>query len=222
MAHLPAQFARPEADHHEATAPAGHEARDESAGRRRLLEVAERLFMQRGYSAISLRDLAETLGIKQASLYYHFPAGKEEIYVAVAERAFARHRDGMEAALARPGGIQAQLEGVAEWFATQPRMCLMGMVHADLPALQAAGAAAVQRAAAHGLHEPLTRAFAAAQARGELRPMSPHLLAGAFLALLDGVTIAQAIPNTGARAQTASAMIALLLDGARLPAPPAA
>ena len=65
----------------------------------RILDVAEALFMDRGYSAITLRDIADELGIKQASLYYHFPAGKEQIFVAMAERLFERHREGLETAL---------------------------------------------------------------------------------------------------------------------------
>lgn len=200
-----------------ATHPELEELRSEAGmARRRLLDVAEQLFMQRGYSAISLRDLAEALGIKQASLYYHFPGGKEEIYVAVAERAFARHHSGMEAALAGHTGIQAQLEAVAAWFATQPPMCLMGMVHADLPALHPAGTETVTIAAARGLFEPLARTFAEAQARGEVRPLPPQILAGAFLALLDGMTIAEGMGNAGDRAAMARILIALLLDGARV------
>ena len=50
-----------------------HEVRDST---QRVLDVAERLFMDRGYSAITLRDIADELGMKQASLYYHFPGGK--------------------------------------------------------------------------------------------------------------------------------------------------
>ncbi|MGL4650645.1 MAG: TetR/AcrR family transcriptional regulator [Caldilineaceae bacterium] len=194
----------------------GDEQRTEAGlARRRLLDVAELLFMRRGYSAISLRDIADALGIKQASLYYHFPGGKEEIYVAVAERAFARHHEGMCAALADHTDIQAQLEAVAAWFATQPHMCLMGMVHADLPALHPAGTETVTAAAARGLFEPLVTAFAAAQARGEVRPMPPPMLAGAFLALLDGATIAHLMGNAADHRAVTNALISILLNGVR-------
>lgn len=185
--------------------------------RSRVLDAAERLFMERGYHAIALRDIAALLGIRQASLYYHFPQGKEEIYVAVAERAFARHGAGVQAALAGAGSLEDQLRAVARWFATQTRMCLMGMVHADLPALQQTHAQAVTQAAHKGLFEPLVLLFAAAQARGELRHSDPYLLAGAFLALLDALTIGQAMASTPARAALADQLIDLMLNGARNP-----
>ncbi|MBK8799345.1 MAG: helix-turn-helix transcriptional regulator [Anaerolineales bacterium] len=66
----------------------------------RVLDVAETLFMDRGYNAITLRDIADELGIKQASLYYHFPGGKEQLFLTMAERMFERHRQGIVTALA--------------------------------------------------------------------------------------------------------------------------
>ncbi|MDI9546051.1 MAG: helix-turn-helix domain-containing protein, partial [Chloroflexota bacterium] len=35
-----------------------------------MLDAAEEMFMEHGYAAITLRDLAERLDIRQASLYY--------------------------------------------------------------------------------------------------------------------------------------------------------
>ena len=48
----------------------------------RLLEVASRLFYERGYYSSTMRDLAEQVGIKAASLYNHF-SGKQEILVRI-------------------------------------------------------------------------------------------------------------------------------------------
>jgi TetR/AcrR family transcriptional regulator, cholesterol catabolism regulator len=39
-----------------------------------ILDAAARVFAQRGYHGASTQDIADTLGIRQASLYYYFPS----------------------------------------------------------------------------------------------------------------------------------------------------
>lgn len=57
---------------------------DSGAGtpREQVLEAAARLFTSKGFAATSTREIAEAVGIRQASLYYHF-AGKDEILAAL-------------------------------------------------------------------------------------------------------------------------------------------
>ncbi|EGD43172.1 transcriptional regulator, TetR family [Nocardioidaceae bacterium Broad-1] len=57
---------------------------DHGAGtpREQVLEAAARLFTSKGFAATSTREIAEAVGIRQASLYYHF-AGKDEILAAL-------------------------------------------------------------------------------------------------------------------------------------------
>jgi AcrR family transcriptional regulator len=50
-----------------------------------VLQIALTLFTSKGYEATSMREIAEALGIKKASLYYHF-AGKEEILRSLFEQ----------------------------------------------------------------------------------------------------------------------------------------
>jgi AcrR family transcriptional regulator len=52
--------------------------------RRRILAVALELFSTRGYAGTSMRDIADTMGLTKASLYYHFES-KEQILEAVIE-----------------------------------------------------------------------------------------------------------------------------------------
>lgn len=60
-------------------APAGPRTRDD------VLAAAGRLFAERGYAATSTRAIAEAAGIRQATLYNHFP-GKEEILTTLLEQ----------------------------------------------------------------------------------------------------------------------------------------
>ena len=51
----------------------------------RILDAAEDLFAEKGYSATSLGDVADRVGIRSPSLYNHF-RNKEALYGAVLER----------------------------------------------------------------------------------------------------------------------------------------
>lgn len=57
----------------------------EAVTRDRVLQEAARLFRHRGYTATTLREIADAAGIKAGSVYYHFDS-KEEILVEVLDR----------------------------------------------------------------------------------------------------------------------------------------
>lgn len=53
-----------------------------------IIKTAARLFKEKGYSAVSMRDLAATMGIKAASLYNHISSKQEilkDIIISLAE-----------------------------------------------------------------------------------------------------------------------------------------
>jgi TetR/AcrR family transcriptional regulator, transcriptional repressor for nem operon len=62
----------------------------------RILEAANTLLVDRGYSAFSYADIAETVGIRKASIHHHFPT-KAGLVAAVLRRHRARISEGMKA-----------------------------------------------------------------------------------------------------------------------------
>ena len=53
-----------------------------------IIKSAAQLFLERGYSAVTMRDLAKELGIKAASLYNHISSKHEileSLIISVAE-----------------------------------------------------------------------------------------------------------------------------------------
>jgi AcrR family transcriptional regulator len=50
-----------------------------------IIEEASRLFVEQGYAATSVRQIAEAVGCTEAALYYHFKDGKRELLLAVFE-----------------------------------------------------------------------------------------------------------------------------------------
>lgn len=70
--------------------------------RNRILDAAFGLFSEKGFTATSMRDIADALGIKAASLYNHF-AGKQELFDAL----IARETDYIEAQVRFVGAMAA-------------------------------------------------------------------------------------------------------------------
>lgn len=55
------------------------------SGRDRIMDEAATLFLRHGYEGTSLRQLADVVGMKAGSLYYHF-ASKDELLTAILRR----------------------------------------------------------------------------------------------------------------------------------------
>ncbi len=61
-----------------------------------ILQVANRLFVQQGYTATSTRQIAEEAGIGKATIYHHFP-DKQAIVLALLDQNTGRTRQVLDA-----------------------------------------------------------------------------------------------------------------------------
>ena len=76
-----------------------------STTREKILDVSLELFSQRGYSAVSIRDICKRVGIKESSIYYHFE-NKQNIFDVLLDRFYEIAK-----------GMMAQLEnGLTEGY----------------------------------------------------------------------------------------------------------
>lgn len=85
--------------------------------REEILEVATRLFAERGYNGTSMSDVAESVGVRKASLFYHF-ASKDLLYETVLDRLVASLRSELEAIYGRGGTFAEQLDAVTDAVVT--------------------------------------------------------------------------------------------------------
>jgi AcrR family transcriptional regulator len=185
-----------------------------SEARERVLQVAERLFMERGYASVTLRDIADGLQMRPASLYNHAPGGKEELFIAVVERAMARHRAGIDRAVgdAEPN-IRAQLRAAARWLISQPEMDLARMLRSDALALHGDQSRRLEQLAYESLFMPLQRVIDASYRRGEIRHVASGLMAGLFLTMINALHSAHHYSGVPLEA-LADDTIDVLLEGA--------
>lgn len=54
--------------------------------RRRILAVAERLFLAKGFKGVSMKDIADEVEVTTAALYYHFPEGKQALFLSMIQQ----------------------------------------------------------------------------------------------------------------------------------------
>jgi TetR/AcrR family transcriptional regulator, transcriptional repressor for nem operon len=96
--------------------------------RRELLDLAEKFVRTRGYNGFSYRDLAEQIGIKTASIHYHFPTKGDlgEALIENEREVFARNLAQLDATERDP---RRRLERFIQLFQSTTigcdnRMCL--------------------------------------------------------------------------------------------------
>jgi TetR/AcrR family transcriptional repressor of nem operon len=104
-----------------------------------ILEAAKKSAQAHGYGGLSMRNLAAEVGIKAASLYYHFPS-KADLASAVAQRYWQDAAAGLEKIWDENADPAERLRFYPETFRraleNENRMCLcsfMGAEYDDLP-----------------------------------------------------------------------------------------
>lgn len=106
--------------------------------RLKILDTAQELAQIRGFSGFSFRDVAEEIGIKSASIHYHFPT-KDTLIIELARRyrqVFFQQLETLTAKSTTPGEKIKMLMDTFEHVLTKEnRMCLCGMLAADIELL---------------------------------------------------------------------------------------
>jgi TetR/AcrR family transcriptional repressor of nem operon len=110
-------------------------AKTKSDMREAVMAAAKATVQARGYNALSFRELAKEVGIKSASVHYHFPT-KGDLGAALARRYTEDGAAYLEDLLASSGDPAWCMDRYAEIFrsalANDNRMCLCGIMSAEL------------------------------------------------------------------------------------------
>jgi AcrR family transcriptional regulator len=160
----------------------------DNEARRRVLDSAEKLFNQRGYSGVTVKDLASALSIKPASLYYHAPGGKEELFVKVLDRCLERHAAELNECVTRGyDTLGEQLHAASMVLLDRGPLGFVRMLMSDMDELEPDNSRMLTQKAYAALMRPLASIFEKGVASGDLRSHTPQLVTGSFLSALDSL-----------------------------------
>lgn len=152
--------------------------------RERIMDVAESLFMTRGYSAVRLRDIADAVGMRHASLYY-YAKGKEQLFVAVVRRSMERHEQEMTRLIAEAGDeIHQQAYAVSDWLVSQPPIDLVRMAESDLHQIDKETATQLTTLILDSLTRPLILALEQARECHTVDVINPSMAAMSLITLV--------------------------------------
>jgi AcrR family transcriptional regulator len=154
-----------------------------------VLARVRRVFIEKGFSAASLDDLAAAAGLNRPSLYAAF-GNKEELYVRTLRHYGGRNVAALHAILSRPGTIEARLGEVyraaVDLYTAPPKATgcmIIGTATVEAPTHRRIAAAAAGLLGE--IEAQFEQAFARAVAAGELAadppPVTRARLAGAIL-----------------------------------------
>lgn len=153
-----------------------------------ILVAATRTVQTDGYNALSFRDLAADTGIKSASVHYYFPTKGD-----LAEALISQFSEGllgrMTALEAMP--FEAAMDGYVALFRAAfdggQRMCLVGMMSAEITALPARACQLLEEfASAH-------KAFLTSVLRKKHKTMAEDALGARAMAIFAAMEGAQLI-----------------------------
>lgn len=194
-----------------------NEQHAESEGRTRILQAAFPLFVQHGYKAVSMQQVADVASINKATLYHHF-RNKDALFLAVVQIAMGRTRDQIAAIIQDDGPIGDHLERIACMMFNNNQSelgRLMTDVHEFLP-MDARVAVMKDSTAPWDLYDQV---FSSAIAAGELPEIDVPLATSMFIGLIHGQIWARKIGrlDTPLDASVARSIVGVLLAGLQNP-----
>lgn len=175
----------------------------------RILHTAQKLFMEKGYRAVTTRDIAAKCGITQPALYYHYP-DKQSLYIAMLEHFVKNIQSKIEAI--SEGTISERLEAMLEVLSKEHPTSIMMMIHDIFVEFKEENRLHIYMLWKQTYLEPFVRIFEELKEYGQLREAISPEEAARFCLLTMGQTMSTWGNNPESESDSVSGQYTLLVD----------
>jgi AcrR family transcriptional regulator len=150
-----------------------------------ILEAAKLLFMREGFRGISMRQIAEAVGVTKAALYYHFQ-DKEELFVAIVEQYLVAMSHLIDEVADSNQGTRAQISELVRRILAQPpeQRSIIRLASQELSNVSPENRARFLEMYHGRFINRITGLLAAGMASGELRQMNAGVATWALLGMM--------------------------------------
>jgi TetR/AcrR family transcriptional repressor of nem operon len=189
--------------------------------RRRILEVARELFLERGLKGVSMEEVASAAGIKKANLF-HYYRSKEVLELAVLEQAAGEMKEQVEAQLSAK--VRDPVGAVASMFeqagrGMRARRCRGGCFLGNLAQEASDHNETIRVRVSEFLRywtDQLASFLDRGRASGYFRPeLEPRTAAEAILALFEGALLFSKASRRADPVESSKRMAVAYLEGFR-------
>ncbi len=147
------------------------------------MDAADHLLHEHGYLGVSMDAIADRIGIRKASLYHHFPGGKDQIMLEIANKHMELNKAGFQNAFDAGNTVRERLEAIARFVFQNTRQTHRvlqdTMQFLPLEHQQTLGAGFYNH-----IYGTTHQVFEIGVRSGELRPHDTKFSSFAFLSLL--------------------------------------
>ncbi len=186
--------------------------------RERILAETIRLFVQRGYHGVSMREIAQACGVTKAALYYHF-ADKSDLLWAILNRHLQEVAEIVAGCdMAQPINVRSQIERLIDGLLHLPfeqralvRLGTQEVANLDVEKRQAFVALYEEKFIGR-----IVQIFQEGVQSGELRAVDARVATWTLLGMLYPFFSPSAVLRSReAEAQMAAQMLTIFFDGVR-------
>lgn len=181
---------------------------------REILIAARQLFIQQGYHALSMRQIATAVGVSKPALYYHF-RDKEELFLAVILERLEAVVTELDRIQARGGPARVQVVALVHALLSWPleERAAIRLASQEMDHLSPASQEAIQVAYREQFLQKVRAILAAGIAAGDLRPVDPDVATWTLLGMMYPYFYPAHSGNAPLPESVAEVILAIFLDG---------
>jgi len=179
-----------------------------------ILEAAKRLFIRHGYHGLSMRQIAEAVGVSKAALYYHFD-DKEKLFLAILD-------DNLTEIETLIGNVERRSQDSRERIRDFVRSILLlpaekraviRLASQEMAELSAPARAAFERSYHEKFIDRVQNILETGVTRGELKPVDPGVATWSLLGMMYPYFYPVHAADIAPPEEVIGGMLTIFLDG---------
>jgi AcrR family transcriptional regulator len=179
-----------------------------------ILQQATKLLLERGYRGLSMREIAEAVGVSKAALYYHFK-DKEQLFLAILEKYLDQMAEELDEIRSRSEPSRRKISRFVGKILSRPaeQRAVIRLSSQELAHLSQAARKTFETSYHSKFIQKLEGMIKDGIDHGEIRRVDPHVAAWAILGMMYPYFYPAHSEELPPANQVAEDLVSIFLDG---------